>query len=73
MFSQDTSRDMVKDFQNGVDLLQISGASDFSQLNISQLGGGDIEILFSGQKIILSNPDQPILLADIGAEDFLFL
>jgi Ca2+-binding RTX toxin-like protein len=66
----DEGRDKITDFQDGIDRIQIEGAS-FADLTIQKHGGGSSTkiILDSGTEIIVQN----IIKADIDIGDFVFV
>ncbi len=69
--------DVITDFQDGIDLLRLSGVENapgtglqgrFDALNATTVGDG-VEIVYNGQTILLQGVD----LDQLGVEDFVFL
>lgn len=68
----DAYLDQIKDFQDGRDLVELTGAG-FADLEIVDQGGGTVKVKYSGDKLLLSDDGVGTLSeADITAADFLF-
>jgi Ca2+-binding RTX toxin-like protein len=67
VFDGNDGRDLVQDFENGVDLIRIEGGFDFSDLRIRDTGP-DVRIEFGDTRITLEDT----FFSAIGASDFVF-
>ncbi|MEL6794286.1 MAG: hypothetical protein AAFP78_12570, partial [Pseudomonadota bacterium] len=68
LFARNDGRDFVRDFQDGRDKIVIqNGASDFDDLQISQLGG-DAVFAFAGTTVRLDG----VRANQLDADDFVF-
>lgn len=72
----DNRRDLVMDFEDGIDLLDISqwGASDIADLAITQLSGGRLLVTTTDGLLgfELRELDRSLQLADLDNSDFIF-
>jgi Ca2+-binding RTX toxin-like protein len=59
----DTGRDRIKDFNNGVDIIEISGSTTFADLKITKKSG-DIKIEWADNIIFLEDESGPINRTD---------
>lgn len=73
----DNRRDIVFDYEDGTDMLDISqwGASSVSDLNITQLSAGRLMVESSGGTLSfeLRSTDGPLVVADLDDADFIFV
>lgn len=68
VFATNYGQDVIKDFQNGIDRIQInSGANRFADLTVRD-SGNDVIVRFSNVTIILEDVNHTL----IGASDFIF-
>ncbi|MCP5072253.1 MAG: calcium-binding protein [Rhodobacteraceae bacterium] len=73
VFVQDNLKDRLKDFADGEDMIRLVGATDFSQLTVTQTGAGRVEVVFGGATLVVSDTTGTLLATDLTEVDFLFL
>ena len=66
-FTANHGSDKLRGFQQGIDQIEIIGASRFSDLDILQ-SGRNVRIEFGNLEILLNGQD----VSDFGASDFIF-
>lgn len=75
--SADTRQDLVRDYQNGTDILDIRqwGGDDISDLTITDLGSGRVNVALTGGSLgfELRSGGEPLTLADLDNGDFVFV
>ena len=67
VFNRDNGNDVIGDFADGVDMIQIIGGGAFGDLAIAQ-SGDDVVVTYDATQITISDAD----VGDITAADFIF-
>lgn len=70
----DSATDVIRDFENGIDLIDVSalGIVSFDQLTTEVWGTGKVLVRGAREKLIIDDGTQTLNLADIDALDFIF-
>ena len=67
VFDPDDGNDTITDFEDGLDLLEVTGGLSFSDVTLTQ-NGSDLDVSFGSTTVRLVGISQ----SDIDASDFLF-
>jgi len=75
MFSLDGGTDLIKDFEDGIDKIDLSGwgVQDVAELEIRLVGGGKLALSIPGQEdLIVDSPGRTLRPEDLTNDDFIF-
>ncbi|MEM9139939.1 MAG: hypothetical protein AAGB15_08900 [Pseudomonadota bacterium] len=75
VFSADGQNDAVKDFEAGVDRLDVSawGASGFGDLTLTNSKNGKVLVEYGGELLVLADAARTLTVDDLSAGDFIFV
>ena len=75
VLSEDGARDHVKDYEDGIDLLDISAWSGvtFDALAFKNLNGGKVQITYGSEQLFVMNSTRDLTLSDLTEADFVLV
>jgi Ca2+-binding RTX toxin-like protein len=64
--------DTITDFQNGLDLIVLTGVT-FSDLTLIDQSPGQVRVNYAGDRVIVRDSDGLLTRADLTEDDFVFV